>query len=780
MDPHWFVVMTVALSLAALIGFRAMARNLDQSRFENARETVQDSIRARLDAYESILRATRSHLISQDGQLDLRGFRSFVSDLHIAQRYPGIQGIGFSQRVDEADIDALTAQMRRQGQEGFHVWPQHPRAEYHAVVFLEPLDRRNRAAIGYDMFSEPVRNEAMSRARDSGEPAASAQVTLVQEIDRHKQAGFLLYVPVYAQPADGVAVETRRALLRGFVYSPFRVDDLMRGIFGTQREPRVAFDLYDGAEPRAIDLMHKGIPAGAEPARHVAIAPLDVGGRRWSLRVQTTRAFDAASSLRLFPYLAAIAALINLAILLLTRSQVRARREEVAASARLQTLAETSKRFSEARLDLDVVLNTVCIEVARRMRESCSINLIDAQGERLDLSETHHLDPEAERAARELLSQNPIRVGETSLGRVAATGVPLLMPKVPARTMAPAARPEHRSFAERFPIASLLIVPLRVGERVIGTMSASRGPSLPPFTAQDQRLLQELGDRAALAIENARLAEKLRLSMSEAQEAVRVRDEFLSIAGHELKTPLAALQLQVEGILHQAEKGQFGPAPQRLLERLVKAQTHVDRLGSFIAGLLDVARIAAGKLTLQYEQVDLSEMLGEIVDRFAESLSRARCEVSLRGDSEIVGRWDRVRLDQVFTNLLGNALKYGGGKPIEIEMRRIEGHASVAVSDHGIGISPEDQPRVFERFERAVSERRYPGLGLGLWISQEIVQALGGTIELRSQLGLGSTFTVRLPLEPAVGPEPHTAAAQGRQVPRCEGQPTSAEDAPPG
>jgi signal transduction histidine kinase len=473
---------------------------------------------------------------------------------------------------------------------------------------------------------------------------------------------------------------------------------------------------------------------------------LEMAGRSWSLEIVSTPAFERTSSTRLLPYVIALALLINLAFFLATRAQVRARNEERTARQRLTTLAETSKVFSAAQLELRVVLETVCREVTHRLKESCTINLLDATGT-LELAATGHLNPEAEVSIRGILAETPVRLGESSLGTVAATGKPLLLSDLPLHAQLASAKAEYREHFERFPIASLLVVPLRIGERIIGTMTSARSPGLPSFTLQDRDLLQDIADRAAFAIENARLAERLRSSMHEAQDAVRLRDEFLSIAGHELKTPLAALQLQIEGLHRQAERGAFGPAPRRLLERLGKAQTQVQRLEVLVTGLLDVSRIAAGRLTLQLEEVDLASILHDVIDRFDEQLSRSKCAVSMEMSEHIVGCWDRIRLDQVFTNLMSNAVKYGAGKPIDIRVARENGCARVLVRDRGIGISEFDRPRIFGRFERAVSERNYGGLGLGLWISKQIVESLGGTIDLESRIGAGSTFIVELPLE---------------------------------
>ena len=144
--------------------------------------------------------------------------------------------------------------------------------------------------------------------------------------------------------------------------------------------------------------------------------------------------------------------------------------------------------------------------------------------------------------------------------------------------------------------------------------------------------------------------------------------------------------------------------------------------------------------------MDLAALTRDTVGRMSEALARAGSEVKLLADATVPGKWDRVRLEQVVGNLLSNAAKYGRGQPVEVRVEQgLDGRARLVVKDHGIGIAPEDQARIFERFERAVSVRHYGGFGIGLWIVREIVQALGGTIEVESALGKGATFTVTLP-----------------------------------
>jgi signal transduction histidine kinase len=232
-----------------------------------------------------------------------------------------------------------------------------------------------------------------------------------------------------------------------------------------------------------------------------------------------------------------------------------------------------------------------------------------------------------------------------------------------------------------------------------------------------------------------------------AEEAVRIRDDFVAVAGHELRTPLAALLMQIQSV----QRSQRAALPPYAHERLDKAVRSVLRLSELINQLLDVSRITSGRLHLEPEVFDLAEMLREVVARFREGggSSGAKSPISLRTDGNVEGLWDRVRIEQVLTNLLSNALKYGQGKPVELELAIEGGCAVVRVSDHGIGIDRAHHERIFLRFERAVAARHYGGFGLGLWITRQIVEASGGTIAVDSEPNRGSTFVVRLPLRSA-------------------------------
>ena len=237
------------------------------------------------------------------------------------------------------------------------------------------------------------------------------------------------------------------------------------------------------------------------------------------------------------------------------------------------------------------------------------------------------------------------------------------------------------------------------------------------------------------------------LAREQLEAALRARQDFLSIAGHELKTPLTSVMLNLHA-MDVALQARLNIDDDRVLARWQALGRELRRLDRLVEQLLDISRITAGKMPLIPERVDLGELVREVVDRFwSPSMEPGIIDVKQTGPVE--GFWDRWRLDQILTNLLSNAIKYGQGRPISVEFGPVGpedgSDVSIAVRDRGIGMSPDVLGRIFDRFERAVTDREYGGFGLGLWIARQVVQAMDGTITAESEPGRGSTFTVRLP-----------------------------------
>ena len=247
----------------------------------------------------------------------------------------------------------------------------------------------------------------------------------------------------------------------------------------------------------------------------------------------------------------------------------------------------------------------------------------------------------------------------------------------------------------------------------------------------------------------------LALANQELERAVGMRDEFISIASHELNTPLTSLMLAVQGLV----AGTIPTTPEALARTFAVIDRQTRRLKGLIEELLSVSRIQSGHMAIELAEVDLSALTREVAATFADQLARANCVLSLRAEAPVVGRWDRSQLERVVANLLSNAIKFGAGKPIALSVEAAVGIAQLGrltIEDHGIGIPPDRLPHIFDRFERAVSAREFGGLGLGLYIVREIIQQLGGTVTVYSVVGVGSTFTVELPLAGPTTPSDRT------------------------
>jgi signal transduction histidine kinase len=303
-----------------------------------------------------------------------------------------------------------------------------------------------------------------------------------------------------------------------------------------------------------------------------------------------------------------------------------------------------------------------------------------------------------------------------------------------------AGRSERLPEIKQIGIRSYMCIPLIARGRTLGTLLFISAGSGRIFRENDLVLATDLAGRIALTVDNLQLYHN-------AQEALKIRDDFISIAAHELRTPVTPLQLTLDSLQREVKNSpDEGKVPVYLVRKhLDIAVRQTDRLIKLVNNVLDVSRLSAGRLDLQLEEVDLSLVVEEVVARFAEDATQAGCTLVVQTHGPVIGRWDRLRLDQVVTNFLSNGLKYGRGSPIELQVQATLTSARLSVRDYGIGISPEDQERIFDRFERAVSEHYFAGFGLGLWIVSEIAKALRGRVQVTSTPGAGSVFSMELP-----------------------------------
>ncbi|WP_434382032.1 sensor histidine kinase [Melittangium boletus] len=392
-------------------------------------------------------------------------------------------------------------------------------------------------------------------------------------------------------------------------------------------------------------------------------------------------------------------------------------------------------------LDYDVTLAALARLVVPMHGDWCIVDVLDAEGgfSRAQVMAEPSV-PEAlvaeVRGLAPVPSPQPVYPPAVALVEGRASLVPDVSEELLRRV---ASGPEHLAAMRRIGIRSLITVPMSVHGRILGALTFLVTRPGRGYDEEDLRFAQELASRAALSVENARL-------YREAQEAIRLRDEFLSIASHELRTPLTPLSLKLQALGRAAEAQPEAPLAAQVRSHVDVGLRQVRHLTELMRDLLDVSSIVGGTFHLRRERVDLVAVVREVAGRLGSEAVRTQTPLLIDAEGAAVGHWDRSRLEQVVTNLVDNALKYGAGAPVYVGLQVEAGLVRLTVRDQGIGIAPELLGRIFDRYVRAVSERHYGGLGLGLYITRTIVEAEGGWVRVDSTPGQGATFTVELPL----------------------------------
>ncbi|MCP3137259.1 GAF domain-containing protein [Pyxidicoccus xibeiensis] len=383
-------------------------------------------------------------------------------------------------------------------------------------------------------------------------------------------------------------------------------------------------------------------------------------------------------------------------------------------------------------LDMGQTLRAAALALVPSLGDFC---IIDVRGPDPEVRRTFHaITPEA----TALLAASRWHPADAPGAPVWAldTGEPCFHPHVDgAWVEATAGDAPGRALLRALGPCSWLSVPLATPEGALGALTLGHSLSERHFTDEDLALAMELARRATAAVRNAQL-------FHQTQQALQLRDDFLAVASHELNTPLTSLKLQLS-LLRR------GSSDEDVRTRATVATHQVDRLGRLVHELLEVSRLSEGRLHLDATPVDLVELCREVLGRFSDEMLRAGTAVHLHAPQAVHGQWDCARVEGVVTHLVSNALKYGQGRPVDLEVTAAtEDFARLVVRDRGIGIPAEHQAHLFQRFGRAVPLRHYGGFGLGLWFSRQVVEAHGGSIHLESAPGEGTTVTVELPRAP--------------------------------
>lgn len=426
--------------------------------------------------------------------------------------------------------------------------------------------------------------------------------------------------------------------------------------------------------------------------------------------------------------------------------EVQATAAAAAAQRRLAFLSEASTVLASS-LDYEATLASIAQLAVPDLADWCVVDIVDEHGalRRLNVA---HADPTKAEWARELERRYPPVDDPTHIVvRTLRTGRSLLATEVPDAVLSAVARDaEHLRILRALGIKSHLIVPLVARGRALGALTFVAAESGRRYIAEDLTLAEDLARRVAVAIDNAQL-------YREAREAIQVRDRFLTIAAHELRTPITTVRGNTELLLRRVERASVPLDRAWLAERLRRLMTGVERLHALAARVLDLNNLQAGVFDLAREECDLTAIVAGVVDRLQAALPpRSPTQLAFRHSPEpVVGEWDPVRLEQVVVNLLQNAIKYQpAGGVVRVTLEATADEALLRIRDQGIGIAEEDLPRLFAPFARAdtARKREIGGVGLGLYISSQLIRLHGGALDVTSVVGEGSEFTIRLPRAP--------------------------------
>ena len=617
--------------------------------------------------------------------------------------------------------------------------PAGERPLYTSIIYLEPFRDRNLRAFGYDMFSEPVRRAAMEQARDSGAPALSGKVELVQETGKEVQAGTLMYVPVYRSGAPIDTVEQRRTALIGWSYSPYRMKDLLEGILSHWDEHKtrqVHLHIYAGAEAKADSLLYD-----SRPDRSRKVDPLfyqqrsiDFNGQHWLLAFHAGKDMAPVSYASAWATLAGgilLSSLLSGLMFALARTQVRAREiadnltEELRHSGDLLRESELRWRFAlegagDGVWDWDVLQSKVFFSL--RWKEM--IGYSDAEiGDGLD--------------------EWSKRIHPEDMARVMADVTVHLDGKTPVYTN------EHRVLCKdgswKWILDRGLVIERDASGkalRMVGTHTDITKRKQIEFELEQHRHhLEELVNSRTTDLVEAKVA---------AETANIAKSAFLANMSHELRTPM-------NGVLGMIDLAKRRMVDARGLDQLDKAKLSAERLLGVINGILDLSKIEAQRMVLEDMPLQLNQSVENVVVNLGHQATEKGLQLVTDLHAELLRqpiKGDPLRLSQILFNLVGNAIKFTARGAVTVRTCPVGQTPSVLqvrfdVIDTGIGIDDEAQSRLFRSFEQADNSmtRKYGGTGLGLAISKRLVELMGGTIGVESALGQGSTFWFVIPFK---------------------------------
>ncbi|WP_166263367.1 CHASE domain-containing protein [Marinobacter caseinilyticus] len=711
--------MIAALGLTAVVWYLTSLTVEENARrqFHSLTTTINARVEDRMRDYEQVLRGGAGLFNSSQNVTRDEWFR-YVSDLELTESYPGIQGVGFATYLtSETEKEAFVSRVRAEGFENFELRPRGNRSAYIPVTYLEPFDWRNQRAHGYDMYSEAVRRRALAKARDTGETTLSEKITLVQETSVGTQAGFLMYLPIYYGGVVPETVAQRKDLMRGVVYSPFRMADLMGAILADSFSD-VALEIFDGTDADPDKLLYQSTKQPALDTSSILsvpyedFEPITVADRQWGVRIRSLPAFERAIDREKSQIVLVSGVLISLLLFSFVRMLVVTRARSQAHAKQMTTaLRESEEKFAT---------------LAETAAEA--IFIVDDQGH--------------------ILSSNPAasKIFDYSQQEFRGMSWLKLVPTDDIKTRLDEFRNITQTQSRRTSWG-----------RVIQSQCLRRDDEVFPvefsishWVANDHHFY---GVILRDTTEAKRAAQTLETAREVAEAASRAKSEFVANMSHEIRTPMNA----VLGMTQILARTSLSADQRNYLDMAHKAG---QSLLEILNDILDFSKIEAGRMDIVPVTFDLDEVIRSLANIMAVEGANKDLKLAIGVEPDVPRRLvgDELRIRQVLVNLITNAIKFTEQGEVAMLIERVaEDGPNVTlrfrIRDTGIGMTEEQQERLFSAFTQADTSmtRRFGGTGLGLAISKQLLDLMGGTIDLRSEEYQGTEFIVELGLTLAQG-----------------------------
>ncbi len=644
-----------------------------------------DTIEKHMSRYENVIRSGIGLFHASDN-VSREDWFYFIEAMNIQQKYPGIQGLGFSLMLKADEITAIEQKMRDDGFPSFSLKPAGKREQYSTILFLEPMDKRNIQAIGYDMFSESTRRSAMEKARDSAHATISGKVKLLQEIDSDVQSGMLMYVPLYKKDFKTDTIQERRKALIGFVYSAFRMSDLMNKILSKKLISH--FEIYDSSDMSEESLMYRSFVPSCYVAKYHTKKILNVANHSWYIRFSSSHEFERSKDNQYPLLLTLFWSAIYFTLLYIILTLIKSRHL-------LQSQASELRKLSEV---VEQSPNGIFITNLNNEIEYTNASFSRITGY----------------TESEVIGKNP------SLLKSATTPIKIY------EDMFKALKRRDDWYGE-------FINKRKDATEYTESIIAS------PIVQNDGTV-----SNYVVIIEDITHSKELENDLIKAKEgaeqANKSKSDFLANMSHEIRTPLNGI-LGLIGLVLKSN------LTQKQRDYLEKSKTSSKALLHVINDILDYSKIEAGKLDLENTPFELGSVMSNIKDLFEYQANIKGLSLNIRVDNKFTLIGDPLRLTQILTNIIGNAIKFTdeGNIDVNVELIKVDQHykkLKFIIKDSGVGMSQKVQENLFLEFSQADNSitRKYGGSGLGLAISKQLVKLMSGDIWVESTIGEGSAF----------------------------------------